>query len=131
VPSSGTTTRLFGADDAEDEEEDRPVNVYADPKYPDFEFLNHDNPEYSVDQGEEVFLVEEEVEEMQEDCSRHNDKYQFATYHAKMLQNGERSFNGEWTTYHSTTTFFPGCQFLSMVGLWRQSLIILILQNNC
>jgi hypothetical protein len=29
VPSSRTTTRLFGADDAEDEEEDKPVNAYA------------------------------------------------------------------------------------------------------
>eukprot|EP00978_Attheya_sp_CCMP212_P021781 scaffold64031_cov50-Attheya_sp.AAC.2 len=108
VPSSRTTTRLFGTGDAEDEEEeDKPMNPYADPNYPDLEFVNYDDPEYSVDQGEEVFSVEEEVEEMREDRRRRNDEYQFETYHAKMLQNGEGSFNGEWTTYY-TTTFLPG-----------------------
>jgi hypothetical protein len=69
--------------------------------------VNYDDPEYSVDQGEEVFSVEEEVEEMREDRRRRNDEYQFETYHAKMLQKGEGSFNGEWTTYY-TTTFLPG-----------------------
>jgi hypothetical protein len=68
-----------------------------------------------VDQGEEEFSVEEAVEEMREDRRRRNDKYQFATYHAKMLQNGEGSFNGEWTTYH-TTTFFRDVNSLAWSG---------------
>lgn len=94
---------------AKDEEEDEsPFNPYADPNYPELEFVNYDDPEYAVDQGDEFFAAstkdttEEEVEAMREERRRRNDEYQFETYHAECLKSGEE-FKGEWTVYRTST----------------------------
>ena len=68
-------------EDKDTEEEDNP---YADPNYPELEFVNYDDPEYKVDQGfgdNEVFDDEEdktlvEIEAMREDRRKRNDEYQ-------------------------------------------------------
>lgn len=98
-------------------------NPYADPSYPDLEFINYDDPEYSVDQGlgeddyyyddndndetlEEETSTEDrtlvEIEAMRESRRKRNDEYQFETYHAKVLRGGERSL-GEWTIFQTDT----------------------------
>ena len=63
----------------EDDEEEKPENPYADPNYPDLEFVNYDDPEYQVDQGQgdEFFdpeSTEAQIEEMREDRRRRNDE---------------------------------------------------------
>ena len=77
------------------------------------EFVNYDDPEYVVDQGDEFYSnpsspddTEEKIEEMREDRRRRNDEFQFETYHASILKSGE-SFKGEWTVYR-TSTFLEG-----------------------
>jgi hypothetical protein len=95
-------------------------NPYADPNYPDLEFIDYSNPNYVVDQGiveDEFFSTsprntdqkddEEDmmIEEMREDRRRRNDEYQFETYYTKVLQEGQE-YRGEWTMYH-TDTFLP------------------------
>ena len=97
-------------------------NPYADPNYPDLEFINYDDPNYSVDQGlEDDYYTEEyetetskeddddtedrtlvEIEAMRESRRKRNDEYQFETYHAKVLRGGERSL-GEWTIFQTDT----------------------------
>jgi hypothetical protein len=112
-PASKSTTFLNAADD--DDEEPAPFNPYANPDYPDLEFVNYDDPEYSVDQGGDEFVekldedtTEEEIEAMREDRRRRNDEFQFETYHADCLMSGE-AFKGEWTMYRAST-FMEGVE---------------------
>lgn len=96
-------------------------NPYADPNYPDLEFINYDDPEYQVDQGEvwnpttqqqEGMTIEQQqlkkqveevlVEELREERRRRNDEYQFQTYYKDVLKNGIE-FHGEWTVYKTST----------------------------
>ncbi|KAL3756063.1 hypothetical protein ACHAWU_002642 [Discostella pseudostelligera] len=109
-------------------EDDAPTNnsnnnPYADPNYPDLEFINYDDPNYSVDQGlEDDYYDDEssfemhsdeddedtedrtlvEIEAMRESRRKRNDEYQFETYHAKVLRGGQRSL-GEWTIFQTDT----------------------------
>lgn len=101
--------QLFFSANNEDEDEDdeKPENPYADPNYPDLEFVNYDDPEYQVDQGDEFFdnsqlSTEEEIENMREDRRRRNDEFQFQTYYQDMLRDGE-PYYGEWTVYRTST----------------------------
>jgi hypothetical protein len=99
----------------EDDEDEKPFNPYADPNYPDLEFVNYDDPEYVVDQNDEYFsnsfdsTEEEEVEAMREERRLRNDEYQFETYHADFLKAGEK-FKGEWTVYRTSTFLTDGQQ---------------------
>ena len=121
-----TRTTLYATDDAISEEakdegeEEEPTNPYADPNYPDLEFVNYDDPDYEVDQGvigdeaaynnkedEDMTLIE--IEAMREDRRRRNDEYQFETYHASVLRGGERSL-GEWTVFQTDT--FMGSEII-------------------
>lgn len=66
---------LFATSNGDEEEEEEKVNPYADPNYPDLEFVNYDDPEYEVDQGDEYVAVspdttEEEIEAMREERRR-------------------------------------------------------------
>lgn len=94
----------------DDEEEEKPVNPYADPNYPDLEFVNYDDPEYQVDQGigDEFFdadSTEAQIEAMREERRMRNDEFQFETYYRDVLRKGAE-FKGEWTVFQ-TTTFLP------------------------
>jgi hypothetical protein len=106
---------LKAAADDDDEEEEKVENPYADPNYPDLEFINYDDPEYIVDQGitDEMFQkndddTDEKIEEMREDRRRKNDEFQFETYHADTLKSGDM-YKGEWTVYR-TSTFLDGVE---------------------
>lgn len=104
---------LFATSNGDEEEEEEKVNPYADPNYPDLEFVNYDDPEYEVDQGDEYVAVspdttEEEIEAMREERRRRNDEYQFETYFAECLKSGDE-FKGEWTVYR-TSTFMEGVE---------------------
>ena len=111
-----TTKQLYATPDDNDDnnaEDEKPFNPYADPNYPDLEFINYDDPEYQTDQGDEFSnapadTTEEEIEAMREDRRRRNDEYQFETYHAECLKSGEE-FKGEWTVYR-TSTFMEGVE---------------------
>ncbi len=114
----------IGNDDSGDDEETVPlassVNPYADPNYPELEFVNYDDPDYQVDQGlsddDEFFpsssreqanqATLQEIEAMREERRRRNDEYQFETYHAQVLRGGEVCL-GEWTVFR-TDTFMKG-----------------------
>mmetsp|Transcript_10812 Transcript_10812/g.16005 ORF Transcript_10812/g.16005 Transcript_10812/m.16005 type:complete len:509 (+) Transcript_10812:81-1607(+) len=98
------------ADD--DDEEETPENPYADPNYPELEFVNYDDPNYVVDQGqvEDEYFTKpteddtlEQIEAMREERRKRNDEFQFETYHTKVLKNGQREYCGEWTTYRTST----------------------------
>ena len=94
-----------------DEEEENP---YSDPEYPDLEFINYNDPNYSAFQDEEIInspssnkgLTEEEtlaeIESMRESRRKRNDEYQFETYHSKVLRSGEVT-RGEWTVFQTDT----------------------------
>jgi hypothetical protein len=106
VPAFSSLT--FLAATAEDDEGEEPENPYADPNYPDLEFVNYADPEYTADQGEEFadeLSTEEQIEAMREERRRRNDEFQFQTYFAEVLKKGEE-YRGEWTVY-KTTTFLP------------------------
>ena len=95
----------------QDDEEEKAENSYADPNYPELEFVNYDDPEYQVDQGagDEFFdssSTEEKVEEMREERRVKNDEYQFETYYKEVLKEG-KDFKGEWTVFR-TSTFLDG-----------------------
>lgn len=84
-------------------------NPYSDPNYPDLEFVNYADPEYYADQGmgDEFYdpsnaSTDEEIERMREERRKQNDEYQFQTYFAEILKNGD-TFKGEWTVYKSST----------------------------
>ena len=118
VPFANSHTiisRLYATDGKDDnengEDEESPVeNPYADPNYPDLEFVNYDDLNYEVDQGfgdSEVFDNDDdktlaEIEAMREERRRRNDEYQFETYHATVLRGGERTL-GEWTVFQTDT----------------------------
>lgn len=95
-------------DDGDDE------NPYADENYPELEFVNYDDPDYIVDQGvSDEFSsndddTEVEIEKMREERRRKNDEFQFQTYYASILKNGDE-YKGEWTIY-KTNTFIDGME---------------------
>jgi len=96
---------------ASDEEEEKGENPFADPNYPDLEFVDYSDPEYQVDQGtgDEFFdpsNTEERVEEMREERRVKNDEFQFETYYKEVLKEGQE-FKGEWTVFR-TSTFIDG-----------------------
>uniref|UniRef100_A0A7S2IC14 Uncharacterized protein n=1 Tax=Helicotheca tamesis TaxID=374047 RepID=A0A7S2IC14_9STRA len=103
---------LKAKEEGDEEEEEKEVeNPYADPNYPELEFVNYDDPDYVVDQGE-IFQENEDdtleqIEAMREERRRRNDEFQFETYHSKILKNGEQEYRGEWTVYR-TSTFLNG-----------------------
>jgi len=103
VASSATNSRI-PLQMAEEDDEENPFNPYADPNYPELEFVNYDDPEYEVDQGvtDEYFDTDAEVEQMREDRRRKNDEFQFETYHAETLKSGD-TYKGEWTVYRTST----------------------------
>ena len=104
-------------DKSEDDDVTPETNPYADPNYPDLEFVNYSDPEYAVDMGtsDEFYDpnssssddddddAEQQVEAMREERRRRNDEYQFQTYYQKVLRNGEAEFRGEWTVYETST----------------------------
>jgi len=110
------TTRLNQAsfdeeDNKEVEEEEKKVNPYADPNYPDLEFIDYSDPEYQADRGQVIdgdedsndsMSTEEEVESMREHARRKNDEFQFQTFFQNILKNGD-DFKGEWTLYKTST----------------------------
>ena len=102
-------------DEGYNDSEDDKFNPYADPNYPDLEFVNYDDPEYSADRSEysdgsdyddnnlnssDRTLIE--IEAMREERRKKNDEYQFETYHANILRGGERCL-GEWTVFQTDT----------------------------
>ena len=105
-------------DDEDDTENEEKVNPYADPNYPQLEFIDYSDPEYKVDQGlgDELFptevnnnsvsaqqtSTETELESMREDRRKRNDEFQFQTFYANILKNGA-TFKGEWTLYKTST----------------------------
>jgi len=99
-----------GKEEEDKDETEEDENPYADPNYPELEFVNYDDPEYKVDQGfgdNEVFDNEEdktlvEIEAMREDRRKRNDEFQFETYHATVLRGGEVAL-GEWTVFKTDT----------------------------
>ena len=106
--------------DDKDDDDVTPENPYADPNYPDLEFVNYDDPEYQIDRdiADEWYdpnnnnmndrdATEAQVEAMREERRRLNDEYQFQTYYQKVLRNGQSEFRGEWTVYR-TSTFLDG-----------------------
>jgi hypothetical protein len=103
-----------------------PPNPYADPNYPDLEFVNYDDPAYSADRSEYsdgtidddvddvdgyggVDSTMAEIEAMREERRRKNDEYQFETYHASVLRGGERIL-GEWTVFQTDTFMGKGAR---------------------
>jgi hypothetical protein len=108
--SSSSSSNTENDDDANNSNS---VNPYADPNYPDLEFVNYDDPEYSTGQdGEDEYNLdsslntEEQVEAMREERRRRNDEYQFQTYWTSIWGAGDVEYKGEWTVYYSNT-FFP------------------------
>lgn len=96
---------------SDDEEEEKKENPYQDPNYPELEFVDYSDPEYSVDQGtgDEFFDnndTEAQVEAMREERRVRNDEYQFETYYKEVLKEGQE-FKGEWTVF-GTSTFIDG-----------------------
>jgi hypothetical protein len=102
-------------DEGYNDSEDDKFNPYADPNYPDLEFVNYEDPEYSADRSEysdgsddndnnlnssDRTLIE--IEAMREERRKKNDEYQFETYHANILRGGERCL-GEWTVFQTDT----------------------------
>jgi hypothetical protein len=92
-------------DDDDDENESKKVNPFADPNYPDLEFVDYSDPEYQVDQGTGEEFSDEEIELMRQDRRRRNDEYQFQT---NFLKSGDE-YKGEWTVY-KTSTFLPSME---------------------
>lgn len=113
----------------DDDDEKKVVNPYADPNYPDLEFVNYDDPEYSANRSDRYSNGSDaedddgnnldtnnsdnsssssrtliEIEAMREERRKKNDEYQFETYNAHILRGGERCL-GEWTVFQ-TDTFF-------------------------
>jgi hypothetical protein len=109
--SVATSSRSFSShllSTGDDENDTTPENPYADPNYPELEFVNYADPEYAVDQGvsDEFFDTEEKVEEMREERRVRNDEFQFETYFKDILKQGQE-FKGEWMVYR-TSTFTGG-----------------------
>lgn len=101
------TKQVTSLQAASEEEEEKKENPYADPNYPDLEFVNYDDPEYQVDQGvgDEFFdpeSTEAQIEAMREERRMRNDEFQFETYYKDVLRNG-KEYKGEWTVFQTTT----------------------------
>lgn len=102
-------------DDEEDDDSTKKENPYADPNYPQLEFIDYSDPDYQSNQGasDEFFAspsddapsTEEQIEAMREERRKRNDEYQFQTYYTSILKEGDE-YNGEWTIYKSDT-FLP------------------------
>jgi len=99
------------ADNEEDEEGDAEKGRrYSDPNFPELEFVDYSDPNYQANQGDALFAVaqeqkdttEEEIEAMREDRRKKNDEFQFETYFAEILKNGDE-YKGEWTVYKTST----------------------------
>ncbi|GAX13709.1 hypothetical protein FisN_2Hh545 [Fistulifera solaris] len=94
------------SDFSEEEDDSNSNNPYADPNYPDLEFVDYSDPEYTADSGNYDDLydnmdedsTEAEIEAMREERRVKNDIFQFNTYYANTYQNGA-TFAGEWTVY--------------------------------
>ena len=81
--------------------------------YPfDLEFIDYDDPNYTVDQGlvegEEFYNpaeskaeTEREIEKMREERRKQNDLFQFNTYFTKFVK--EKEWHGVWTEYKTST----------------------------
>jgi len=103
VSRSPRTVMWLSTTPEDGEEEEKPENPYQDPNYPDLEFVNYDDPEYMVDQGEDTRLensTEEEIEKMREERRLRNDEYQFQTYFQKVCRDGA-IWKGDWTIYET------------------------------
>ena len=87
--------------------------------YPDLEFIDYSDPNYTIDQGMgyEFFDTtsndssknddtEAQIEAMREDRRRRNDEFQFETYFESIHKSGDEYY-GEWTIY-KTSTFLHG-----------------------
>jgi hypothetical protein len=77
-------------------------NPYADPSYPDLEFINYDDPNYHANQGasDEYYSssdTEQEIEAMRQDQKRRNDEYQFQTYFKAILKDGAEYKGGTYS----------------------------------
>lgn len=119
----GEDESRFGDDNNDEDESTK--NPYADPNYPQLEFIDYSNPEYRVDMGlgDELFWTDNSqnrldpkleseqkardddwvaLQAMHEERRRRNDEYQFQTYFANILKNGDE-FKGEWTIYRTST----------------------------
>jgi len=104
-------SRLMAETSDEEMDEEKMVNIYEDPNYPDLEFIDYSDPEYQIDQGagDEFFddtSTEAQVEAMREERRLTNDEFQFETYYKDILKEGGE-FKGEWTVY-KTSTFIDG-----------------------
>jgi hypothetical protein len=101
----------------DDGDEEKKENPFADPNYPDLEFVDYSDPSYQSNQGvsDEFFAsqpdgtpsTEEQIEAMREDRRRRNDEFQFQTYYTKILKEGD-AFHGEWTIYKTDTFLTSG-----------------------
>jgi hypothetical protein len=90
------------------------VNPYADPNYPDLEFVDYSDPEYSADAGADIWLDSPTssddassenaaldaaaIEGMREERRRRNDEYQFQSFYKECCLDGAEYY-GEWTCY--------------------------------
>lgn len=96
--------------DGDDDSDTPAFNPYADPNYPDLEFVNYDDPEYSIDRSLSAAEagIDDEVllEQMREERRVANDEYQYNTYWHTVWNAGLSTYRGEWTVYYSST-FFP------------------------
>jgi hypothetical protein len=89
------------------------TNPYADPNYPDLEFVNYDDPEYAADRSLDYNFRDNDtnndasvLEQMREERRISNDEYQYQTYWHSVWNAGASTYRGEWTIYYSST-FFP------------------------
>lgn len=83
------------------------TNPFADPNYPQLEFIDYSNPDYQSDRGQEFYEAqlgddEAAIEAMREERRRRNDEFQFQKYYRDLLQAGA-AFHGEWTIYQTST----------------------------
>jgi hypothetical protein len=97
-------------DEDEDGEYDASSNPYADPNYPELEFVNYDDPEYAIDRSlsstEATIEDEALLEQMREERRIANDEYQYNSYWHTVWNAGLSTYHGEWTVYYSSN-FFP------------------------
>ena len=106
----GDTTNNSSSNDGDEDDVTPTFNPYADPNYPDLEFVNYDDPEYSIDRSlsaaENDITDETLLEQMREERRVANDEYQYNTYWHTVWNAGMTTYRGEWTVYYSSN-FFP------------------------
>jgi hypothetical protein len=112
----GLLVRLYQQSNSSDDEDDAKeeyINPYADPNYPDLEFVDYSDPSYSSDRSEyfadidddendDDWKTEQEIEKLREERRRQNDEYQYQVYYRDVLRNGAK-FYGEWQVYETST----------------------------